>query len=170
MVGLVERHPVNSIPKSEQSDSASPNPQTAAAMEQPAENSSNRLPSHVFARTTTAGPKDWSMCSSDSLFSIQTGNMSYTREQLNWMSKSGEHNYSHNLTPPETPNNNQITAKITEQRSDSKEGSNGVIEVKAAETMEKESQHKDNASQELAHSTSVSRSSDSSVKSFAFPM
>ncbi|KAK8325243.1 hypothetical protein V6Z12_A11G039300 [Gossypium hirsutum] len=126
------------MPKSEQSDSATPNPQTAAAMEQPAEESSNRLPSYVFARTTTAGPTDWSMCSSESLFSIQMGNMSYTREQLNWI--------------------------------DSKEGSNGVIEANAAETMEKESQHKDNVPQDLPHSTSVSRNSDASLKSFAFPI
>ncbi|KAG8476936.1 hypothetical protein CXB51_030015 [Gossypium anomalum] len=158
------------MPKSQQSDSTTPNPQTAAAMEQPAEESSNRLPSYVFARTTTAGPTDWSMCSSESLFSIQMGNMSYTREQLNWMSKSGEHNYSHNLTPPETPDNNQITAEITGQRSDSKEGSNGVIEASETETMEKESQHKDNVPQDLPHSTSVSRNSDASLKSFAFPI
>ncbi|PKU63069.1 hypothetical protein MA16_Dca026475 [Dendrobium catenatum] len=42
----------------------------------------NRIPMSVFARNTaTTSPKDWSVASNDSLFSIQMGNSSFSREQ-----------------------------------------------------------------------------------------
>ncbi|KAL3529682.1 hypothetical protein ACH5RR_009004 [Cinchona calisaya] len=51
------------------------------AMERPT-NSKYRIPSHVFARTKSNNPVDWSVTSNESLFSIHMGNMSFTRDQL----------------------------------------------------------------------------------------
>ncbi|XP_020595270.1 uncharacterized protein LOC110035377 [Phalaenopsis equestris] len=42
----------------------------------------NRIPMSVFARSTaTTSPKEWSVASNESLFSIQLGNSSFSREQ-----------------------------------------------------------------------------------------
>uniref|UniRef100_A0A803L9J7 Uncharacterized protein n=1 Tax=Chenopodium quinoa TaxID=63459 RepID=A0A803L9J7_CHEQI len=85
---------------SEQSDAA---PQTTASsddtstlecppvqvMERPAETSGYRIPSYVFATTKSSHP-EWSTTSNESLFSIHTGNMSFTRDQFSWLLKSGE--------------------------------------------------------------------------------
>ncbi|MED6211348.1 hypothetical protein PIB30_072853 [Stylosanthes scabra] len=49
--------------------------------------SSRRIPSHVFASDKSSF--QWSTLSNDSLFSIQMGNFSFTRD-LSWLSKSGE--------------------------------------------------------------------------------
>ncbi|GAB4845380.1 hypothetical protein Ancab_038787 [Ancistrocladus abbreviatus] len=63
-------------------------------MEQPADSSEYRIPSYVFARNKSGTPMEWSTASNESLFSIHTGNMSFTREQFNWLLKSGELNYA----------------------------------------------------------------------------
>ncbi|MED6130600.1 hypothetical protein PIB30_002192 [Stylosanthes scabra] len=49
--------------------------------------SSGRIPSHVFASDKSSF--QWSTLSNESLFSIQMGNMSFTRDS-SWLSKSGE--------------------------------------------------------------------------------
>lgn len=49
----------------------------------------NRIPSSVFATNKPASGMEWSVASNESLFSIQMGNMSFTRDHFNWM-KSGE--------------------------------------------------------------------------------
>lgn len=48
-----------------------------------------RIPSSVFARPPTA-QGDWSTASNESLFSIQMGTMSFTREFAQYLGKSGE--------------------------------------------------------------------------------
>ncbi|GAB4860882.1 hypothetical protein Ancab_036042 [Ancistrocladus abbreviatus] len=63
-------------------------------MDQPADSSGYRIPSHVFARNKSGTGMEWSAASNESLFSIHTGNMSFTREQFNWLLKSGELNYA----------------------------------------------------------------------------
>lgn len=55
--------------------------------------SDSRIPSSVFERSDTATPAEWSVASNESLFSIHMGNMSFTKEQLNLMYKSGELGY-----------------------------------------------------------------------------
>jgi len=40
-----------------------------------------RIPSHVFARTTSTAPVEWSIVSNESLFSIHIGNNSFTFPQ-----------------------------------------------------------------------------------------
>ncbi|KAK8692973.1 hypothetical protein V6N13_070574 [Hibiscus sabdariffa] len=104
--------------QSNEDDPATPIPQTLAA-EQPTEGS-DRIPSRVFARTTTASPRQWSFRSNESLFSLHTGNMSFTKEQLNLMSKSGEYCFGCDSTlssplPPFSPSNNLSAAEIAGQ-------------------------------------------------------
>ncbi|KAK8493197.1 hypothetical protein V6N13_021446 [Hibiscus sabdariffa] len=104
--------------QSNDDDPATPIPQTLAA-EQPTEGS-DRIPSRVFARTTTASPRQWSFRSNESLFSLHTGNMSFTKEQLNLMSKSGEFCFGCDSTlssplPPVSPSNNLSAAEIAGQ-------------------------------------------------------
>lgn len=41
-----------------------------------------RIPSHVFKRSKSNTPVEWSLTSNESLFSIQMGNMSFTKEQF----------------------------------------------------------------------------------------
>ncbi|XP_074317062.1 uncharacterized protein LOC141653254 [Silene latifolia] len=57
-------------------------------MERPPDESGYRIPAHVFAKSSNPNP-DWSTASNESLFSIHTGNMSFTRDQFSWL-KSGE--------------------------------------------------------------------------------
>ncbi|XVF08923.1 hypothetical protein REPUB_Repub07fG0046500 [Reevesia pubescens] len=180
----VEEFQVSSMSNNGRSDdgSATPIPPTQAT-ERPAGGSlsdnSDRIPSHVFSRTITTGPAEWSVASNESLFSIHMGNMSFTREQLSLMYKSGELGYTSDSTFSGplaiVPSNNQTPRESTESTKKSgnlNKGQFGVTEAAAAETMrevlrEKESQHKDNIS---PHSRSLSQHSDASVKSFAFPI
>ena len=48
-----------------------------------------RIPSAVFARSKSTTPMDWSLASNESLFSIQVGNNSFSRDHL-LSQKSGE--------------------------------------------------------------------------------
>ncbi|KAL9243303.1 hypothetical protein vseg_017205 [Gypsophila vaccaria] len=60
-------------------------------MERPSDASAYRIPSYVFARNKSNNPNpEWSTASNESLFSIHTGNMSFTRDQFSWLLKSGE--------------------------------------------------------------------------------
>nr|XP_011464308.1 PREDICTED: cell wall protein RBR3 [Fragaria vesca subsp. vesca]XP_011464309.1 PREDICTED: cell wall protein RBR3 [Fragaria vesca subsp. vesca] len=62
-------------------------------MERPSDTASAsgyRIPDYVFARKPSAAPMEWSAASNESLFSIQMGNMSFTREQFSYLGKSGE--------------------------------------------------------------------------------
>ncbi|GMJ04934.1 hypothetical protein like AT1G74220 [Hibiscus trionum] len=109
------------MPESSQSsddDPATPVLRTLAA-EQAIEGS-DMTPSHFFARTTTGSPREWSMRSNESLFSLYTGNMSFASEQLTWMSKSGEFYYGYDsalCSPllPGTPWNNMSATEIAKQ-------------------------------------------------------
>lgn len=72
-------------------DSATQSP-PMQVMERPSDPSSSsyRIPDYVFARKPSTAPMEWSTASNESLFSIQMGNMSFTREQFAWLGKSGE--------------------------------------------------------------------------------
>ncbi|KAG6635597.1 uncharacterized protein DDB_G0271670-like [Carya illinoinensis] len=142
-----------------------------------------RIPSHVFARTKSTAP-DWSVHSNESLFSIHMGNMSFTNEQLLWLSKSGELE-----KPGEAPISgtfidlssnqppiNQLT-DIEPKKSSLNEGS-GRNEATATETMKgdtkenKEDETKESPSlaKKVSHLSSLSTHSDGSTQSFAFPV
>lgn len=64
--------------------------------------SPHRIPSHVFKRSKSNTPVEWSLTSNESLFSIHMGNMSFTKEQfLLWrlddIGTPGERSPSDNL-------------------------------------------------------------------------
>lgn len=94
-------------------------------MERTTPNSKYRIPSHVFSRSKSNTPVEWSVASNDSLFSIQMGNMSFTKDPFLWRlddlagtptaaaidestpSQSGSHqmfNYSGSFPPPTSSN------------------------------------------------------------------
>ncbi|KAK7838736.1 hypothetical protein CFP56_019255 [Quercus suber] len=149
-------------------------------MERPGDPASSqyRIPSYVFARTKSTVPMEWSTTSNESLFSIHTGNMSFTKEQFNWLVKSGELVMTGPLM--DISNNHSPTNKSTENspKKATLDEVSGVTETKAAKTMReiiKENEahsSKDIRSlvEDASHSPRLSHRSDQGTKSFAFPI
>lgn len=167
-------------------------------MERPGEGKTPeyKLPSYVFARTSTTAPMEWSVTSNESLFSIHMGNMSFTGDQLYYLGKSGELgkpgdpsispliDFSSNQPPP------REKSKETGQKTGTLDEGLGATEAKAAETMREvirenaENQKKEDEflakgpnllavhspSSGTSPSASLSHHSEGSTKSFAFPM
>lgn len=143
-----------------------------------------RIPSHVFARTKSTAPVDWSIHSNESLFSIHMGNMSFTNEQLFWLSKSGELGKPGEAPISGTfidlssnqPPTNQLT-DIAQKKSSLNEGS-GRNEATATETKrgdtkeneEYETKESPALAKRVSHLSSLSTHSDASTQSFAFPL
>ncbi|KAK8937172.1 hypothetical protein KSP39_PZI012453 [Platanthera zijinensis] len=143
----------------------------------------NRIPMSVFARNPAAAatPKDWSVASNESLFSIQMGNSSFSREQgLLLMGRSGElggaTGWPSEYPPPRPPptraaaeaaaaGGKEMPAEANEAKKEGRE-EEVVVVVVEGETKEKASAHL------LGHS--ISRQSDcsstTSFRSFAFPV
>ncbi|GAB2212988.1 hypothetical protein Droror1_Dr00020999 [Drosera rotundifolia] len=81
----------------------------AQVMERPSDAVPYRIPSYVFARNKSGTPMEWSVASNESLFSIHTGNMSFTREQFSWLLKSGELTYPEPISKPgDLPKSGQL--------------------------------------------------------------
>ncbi|KAJ0256439.1 Uncharacterized protein HA466_0093980 [Hirschfeldia incana] len=147
-----------------------------------------RIPSHVFERTTSTAPVEWSTLSNESLFSIRMGNNSFT--EIDYF-KSGE------LTFPQPPS--PRTPHMPSPRQETNQGgvvveeANSPVDIgkKAADTdkayraskdeeqkaaasireviMANEASNKDSNNKTNKLDRSVSRrSEDLSVKSFAF--
>lgn len=143
-----------------------------------------RIPSSVFSRTKSTAPMEWSVASNESLFSIQMGNMSFTRDQAYWVGKSQELGTSGATTippvtmdyanPPPVNKSPEIGLRITNV------GERQCAPTPAARPLEASKESMDHSKDnfpwpEVAsyHSTSPSHHSDASgnsVKSFAFPM
>ncbi|KAJ9163521.1 hypothetical protein P3X46_023180 [Hevea brasiliensis] len=154
-------------------------------MERPTEtatSSSYRIPSSVFA-SKPSGPNDWSVASSESLFSIHMGNMSFTKDQANWFGKSGELGLVGDLTlsGPLSPMVDFSSKRHPSHQSPNKKSgeTERLSEAKAAEAMreivsENEADAtKHNSTAKIAHQSASLRRSDvsgASGKSFAFPI
>ncbi|KAI9070775.1 hypothetical protein K1719_029905 [Acacia pycnantha] len=96
-----------------------------------------KFPSHVFNRTSANAP-EWSIASNDSLFSIHTGTMSFTKD-VPWF-KSGELDKYGDMIMPGLPNSfqsNQLPPgnKFNDMSQRTAEQDQGIMEAKAAETM-----------------------------------
>ncbi|KAK8604582.1 hypothetical protein V6N13_099518 [Hibiscus sabdariffa] len=117
---------------------------------------SGRIPSHVF-RTSTANRVEWSAASNESLFSINPGNTSFHKKQMNLMSKSGE--FGDNCDPLiiSSPLMDLPTTRLfTEMDTNGEDCNESATEPTAADA--------------APHSRSLSQLSDASAKSFAFPV
>ncbi|KAK9278948.1 hypothetical protein L1049_028530 [Liquidambar formosana] len=190
--------PVSTLPSAvpDYSPESSPNIRPATqsppvqVMERPGDPASYRIPSSVFTRTKSTTPMEWSVASNESLFSIHTGNMSFTGDQMLFVGKSGElvkpgepvtssslMNFSSNPPPPPPPV--YMATDIGREMANLDQGF-GVAEV-AAETMrevlreneEERSKEKLSLDEQATHSPNISRHSNesgASVKSFAFPI
>lgn len=133
----------------------------------------NLIPMSVFARSTvTATPKDWSVASNESLFSIQMGNSSFSRDQgLLMMGRSGDlgifASETFDYPPPRPPPARAAEGVVTGEKAKVAD----VEEVKEDEELEAAMKEKATG---ILLSPSISRQSDSSSTtsfgSFAFPV
>ncbi|XP_044485168.1 uncharacterized protein LOC123210761 [Mangifera indica] len=145
----------------------------------------NRIPPHVFARTQSNNPAEWSIASNESLFSIHMGNMSFTRDQLSWMGKSGELGSAGDIQwsgplidlpsmEPATPTS--YKSPEPHMRTGSLNQGLGTTEATAAEPVrevisENAIDHTDEKLKlSLPKKDPCSLNRDSSTKSFAFPI
>ena len=129
--------------------------------------SAYRIPASVFEKSPSSSPMEWSTTSNESLFSIHTGNMSFTNDQF-YMWRSGE------LTPPA-----EAAASTSDQMFSYHDSAGGVAgdmrthEMGLAEaTMlevikESENQNPTKSLAEVRHARR-SEGSNTSNKSFAF--
>ncbi|KAK2663376.1 hypothetical protein Ddye_001950 [Dipteronia dyeriana] len=184
-----EEFPVSSMPRLEQSSGESPTQspptQVMERTDDFADVDPNRIPAHVFDRSKSSAPVEWSTCSNESLFSIHMGNMSFTRDHVNWIGKSGELVYigeyqSPSMPPIDFSSNQPPSSQSAEfaKKSGNLNQRLGATEAAAAETM-REVIRENAASEQNNRSSprkieirpsSPRRHSDESIKSFAFPI
>ena len=161
----VDQDPSQSTELSSDKLSTTESPPTQV-MDQSGE-SSYRIPSSVFARTQSTGPAEWSVTSNESLFSIHTGNMSFTKDPAFWrsgelglpgeLSTSGQmFNYSGPLSPGGPP-----TDLV-------KSGELAVETMK--EVLIENAQQQGNGNNQRDDRITRQESCHGSTKSFAFPM
>ncbi|KAF0908826.1 hypothetical protein E2562_028646 [Oryza meyeriana var. granulata] len=122
-----------------------------------------RIPSGVFARSKSTTPTDWSVTSNESLFSINVGNASFSKDHLFLYGKSGELGNPNDPLPPlpkQSPNSSPIKGEVTaaEKPSTSMEKGNGRGLADR------------NGEDNPDYIHSLSHRSDGSTTSFAFPI
>ncbi|KAG8080921.1 hypothetical protein GUJ93_ZPchr0007g3315 [Zizania palustris] len=124
-----------------------------------------RIPSSVFARSKSTTPTDWSVTSNESLFSINVGNASFSKDHLFLYGKTGELGPNDPLAPlPPLPRQSPSSSPIK-----------GEVPTK-----DKPSTPKDkgdgrgladrNGEENPDYIHSFSHRSDGSTTSFAFPI
>ncbi|KAL0355282.1 UNVERIFIED_CONTAM: hypothetical protein Sradi_3975100 [Sesamum radiatum] len=128
-------------------------------MERPAE--PYRIPSSVFARKDSSTPRDWSVASNDSLFSIHTGNMSFTNDQYCW--RSGE-------LGGEVSTSDQMFSYSAEQSADVVRADMRSRELGIAQATMKEVIQESEGQSYGARTSHRSQESNTSAKSFAFSL
>ncbi|XP_006658487.1 uncharacterized protein LOC102713009 [Oryza brachyantha] len=124
-----------------------------------------RIPSSVFARSKSTTPTDWSVTSNESLFSINVGNASFSKDHLFLYGKTGELG---NLNDPLPP-----LPKLSPSSSPMKGGEVAAAAEKASTSREKAggrglADRNGEDSADYVHSSS--HRSDESTTSFAFPI
>ncbi|KAF5735599.1 hypothetical protein HS088_TW15G01108 [Tripterygium wilfordii] len=147
----------------------------------------NRIPSAVFA-TKPASPMEWSVASNESLFSIQMGNNSFSRDHVFMLYKSGELpklddmiNFSNSLPPmPEVDETNKRSENMEKgsqvaQASPDSRAENDQREANKQEVLEEadHTQLKAPPANDTVNSKSISyrsEGSNNSTRSFAFPV
>ncbi|KAM7252090.1 hypothetical protein ACFE04_023973 [Oxalis oulophora] len=133
-------------------------------MDRSSEGEHNRISSSAYK-----GRKDWSVASSDSLFSIHLGNTSFSREQALLMGgdlcKSGEFT----VISPHTPVNEIEPGKISVAEVVKVAADKSKPDEKISKS-EDQSEEKTTAPKVLRNSSTISSESGASRQSFAFPI
>ncbi|KAL2243018.1 UNVERIFIED_CONTAM: hypothetical protein Sindi_0419800 [Sesamum indicum] len=126
-------------------------------MERPA--APYRIPSSVFARKDSSTPMEWSVASNDSLFSIHTGNMSFTNDQ--YCLRSGE-------LGGEVSTSDQMFSYSAEQSADVVRADMRSRELGIAQATMKEVIQESEGQSYGVRGSHRSQESNTSAKSFAF--
>lgn len=140
-----------------------------------------RIPSSVFARSrSTSPPTDWSVTSNESLFSINVGNASFSRDHFFLYGKSGDMmgNPNDPLAPlPPLPRPSTSSAMSLARSGDQDGGAKTTTAVQAGAKLKpaaavaaKEGDDRDDGDGNADYNHSLSHRSDASTTSFAFPM
>uniref|UniRef100_A0A0D9WXU1 Uncharacterized protein n=1 Tax=Leersia perrieri TaxID=77586 RepID=A0A0D9WXU1_9ORYZ len=121
-----------------------------------------RIPSSVFARSKSSTPTEWSVTSNESLFSINVGNASFSKDHLFLYGKSGELGVNDPLPPlpKQSPSSSHMKGEMStaEKPSTSKEKGDG----------RRLGDRNGEDNPDYIHS--LSHRSDGSTTSFAFPI
>ncbi|KAL5197693.1 hypothetical protein ABZP36_001205 [Zizania latifolia] len=124
-----------------------------------------RIPSSVFARSKSTTPTDWSVTSNESLFSINVGNASFSKDHLFLYGKTGELGPNDPLAPlpplpRQSPSSSPIKGEVLTKDKPSTPKDKGDGRGLADQNGEE--------NPDSIHS--LSRRSDGSTTSFAFPI
>ncbi|XP_010531843.1 PREDICTED: uncharacterized protein LOC104808038 [Tarenaya hassleriana] len=169
---VTEQWPQTQVMERSEENATNPNPNN---------NLTYKLPSHIFARTTSSAPVDWSTLSNESLFSIHMGNTSFAGDYF----KSGELTFPQPPLSPIRFNNNHgvsddvaTTAMPLDASKNVAASENRASDVsskpekKAAPSITQAVQANEAVNKDVRKmDCSMScRSDDFSVRSFAFPI
>ncbi|KAL6639102.1 hypothetical protein ACP70R_022832 [Stipagrostis hirtigluma subsp. patula] len=125
-----------------------------------------RIPSSVFARSKSTTPADWSVTSNESLFSINVGNASFSKDHFFLYGKSGELGNPNEPLAPLPPLPRQSPASSPMKGEAAKAAGLDGAKVKPAAARGGDQDGEENT--DYIHS--MSHRSDASTTSFAFPI
>ncbi|CAN6171703.1 unnamed protein product [Urochloa humidicola] len=124
-----------------------------------------RIPSSIFARSKSTTPTDWSVTSNESLFSINVGNASFSKDHFFLYGKSGEMGNPNDPLAPLPPLPRPSTSSSPLRSEVVKTTVQDDAKLKPA-TREGGQDGDDNTD----YNHSISHRSDASTTSFAFPI
>lgn len=125
-----------------------------------------RIPSSVFARSKSSTPTDWSVTSNESLFSINVGNASFSKDHFFMYGKSGELGNPNDPLAPLPPLPRQSPASSPMKSEMAKTAGQASAKVKPTALRDGDQ----DGDEKTDYNHSVSHRSDASTTSFAFPM
>ncbi|RLN33779.1 actin cytoskeleton-regulatory complex protein pan1-like [Panicum miliaceum] len=125
-----------------------------------------RIPSSIFARSKSSSPTDWSVTSNESLFSINAGNASFSKDHFFLYGKSGELSNPNDPLAPLPPLPRPSTSSSPMRSEKAKITVQASAKLKPAAT--REGDQDGDGTTDYIHS--LSHRSDASATSFAFPI
>ncbi|KAF8690724.1 hypothetical protein HU200_041103 [Digitaria exilis] len=124
-----------------------------------------RIPSSVFARSKSTTPTDWSVTSNESLFSINVGNASFSKDHFFLYGKSGDMGNPNDPLAPLPPLPRPSTSSSPMKSDVAKVTVQASAKLKPV-TRDGDRDGDDNTD----YNHSLSHRSDASTTSFAFPI
>ncbi|RLM85580.1 actin cytoskeleton-regulatory complex protein pan1-like [Panicum miliaceum] len=125
-----------------------------------------RIPWSIFARSKSSSPTDWSVTSNESLFSINVGNASFSKDHFFFYGKSGELSNPNDPLAPLPPLPRPSTSSSPMRSEKAKITAQASAKLKPAAT--REGDQDGDGTTDYIHS--LSHRSDASATSFAFPI